>query len=247
MILEGEDAGKGRFNHLLKTIKKNMPQYTHVDVNMNWARFWHEMDNQTNFCNIFAFKSGKREKVVYFSKPHTFVLPNAIIMRKSTIEKLGNPKRYSIVALLKDRRFEGVAEKNRSFSASFDLILKQYEPGSNLLRVGASAASIVGMVASGRVDYTIEYPIVAAFYGKKWSRKVDALSSIPIIEMDTYANVHMACTKNEWGRKIIDQWNAALDEIKPGREYRRLTEMGHTDKGELEIIRQNYNAFIQSD
>ena len=245
MMLEGEDKGKGRFDYILREAHENLPQYNHVIENMNWARFWHEVEIKNNICTVFAFKSGKREDIVYFSEPHTFVLPNAIIMKKANIEKLGDPSTYSIVKLLQDKRFKGYAEKNRSFSGTLDNVLKKNESGSNLKRVAESSESLIKMVSTGRIDYTIEYPIVAAYYDQKYDNP-GSISSIPITEMTPFAYVYLACTKNEWGKKVVERWNAVLRRIKPTQEYRRITEIGHTDEGELKVIRQNYDAFIKA-
>jgi uncharacterized protein (TIGR02285 family) len=245
MMLEGEDQGRGRFNYILREAQENLPQYDHVNEKMNWARFWHEVANNNNVCYPFGLKSGKREDIVYFSAPHTFVLPNAIIMKKTDIEKLGNPDTYSIVKLLQDKRLKGYAEKNRSFTETVDNILKKHESGSNLMRVAESAQSLIKMVSTGRIDYTIEYPIVAAYYEQK-NDTPGSISSIHITEMEPFANVFLACTKNEWGRKVVERWNAVLNRIKPTQEYRRITEIGHTDERELKLIRQYYEAFIKA-
>ena len=243
MILEGEDKGRGRFNHILKMAQEHLPEYHHVMEKMNWARFWHEVENGKNLCYPFGLKSGKREKIVYYSAPHTFVLPNAVTMKKTTAKRLGDPESISIVDLLKNRDYKGYAEKNRSFTKKVDLILKKHEPGSNLRRVSESPESLVKMVLMGRVDYTIEYPIVSEYYQRKGGVS-DELISIPISEMDKFSYEYMNCTRNDWGKRVIDKWNAALKRIKPTREYRRITEIGHTNENELLQVREIYKEFI---
>lgn len=244
MIIDGVGQGSGRFNHILKIAQENLPEYEHVTERMNWTRFWHEVENNNNLCYPFGLKSGKREKIVYYSAPHTFVLPNAIIMKKETAKLLGNPKSYSITQLLKQDELKGYAEKNRSFTKKVDLLMNDHEAGSNLERVSEGAESLIKMVVMGRIDYTIEYPIVATYYQKKINIPGD-LVSIPIAEMEPFSYVYMNCTKNEWGRKVIKKWNATLRKIKSTEEYRRITEIGHTEKNELLLIRKYYDAFIQ--
>jgi len=244
MIIDDEDKGTGRFNYILDIAQKHLPEYDHVTKRMNWARFWHEVESNKHICYTFGLKSGKREKIVYYSAPHTFVLPNAIIMKKETAQLLGNPASYSIIKLLKEDKIKGYAEKNRSFTKKIDSLLKNHEDGSNLTRVSGSPESLIKMLIMGRVDYTIEYPIVAAYYQKKLDA-LGALVSIPISEMDSFSYVYMNCTKNDWGKKVIEKWNSALKKIKPTAEYRRITEIGHTDEKELLLIRKHYDAFIR--
>lgn len=244
MIIDGKDKGAGRFNHILEIAQKHLPEYEHVTERMNWARFWHEVENKNNLCYTFGLKTGKRDKIVYYSAPHTFVLPNAIIMKKETAQLMGNPESYSIIKLLEENKIKGYAEKNRSFTKKVDSLLKTHKGGSTLTRVSESPESLVKMVIMGRVDYTIEYPIVAAYYQKKFDA-VGALVSIPISEMEPFSYVYMNCTKNDWGRKVIEKWNTALKKIKPTAEYRRITEIGHNDEKELLLIRKYYDAFIR--
>ncbi|MCP3945072.1 MAG: hypothetical protein GY710_26840 [Desulfobacteraceae bacterium] len=73
-----------------------------------------------------------------------------------------------------------------------------------------------------------------------------SISSIPITEMAPFAYVYLSCTKNAWGKKVIERWNAALNRIKPTQEYRKIPEIGHTDEKELKLIREHYGAFIKA-
>ncbi len=146
---------------------------------------------------------------------------------------------------MRDKRFKGAAEKNRSFTSTIDKILKTHEPGSNLKRVSVSPESLIKMVKAGRIDYTIEYPIVAGYYDKK-QENPGSIASIPISEMEPFAYVYMNCTRNEWGKKVIERWNEALHKIKPTREYRQITEIGHTDEKELKFIRKYYDEFLNA-
>ena len=243
MIIEDEDEGTGRFNAILRVAQENLPEYDHVREKMNWARFWYEVENNNNVCYPFGLKSGDRENLVYYSAPHTLVLPNAIIVRKDVAKKLGNPSSYSIVKLIQDQQFKGYVEKNRSFTNKMDDLLKQHASDSNLIRVSSEAKSLVKMVITGRIDYTLEYPIVAAYFERENGYSGE-LASIPISEMEPFSYVYMNCTKNEWGKKVITKWNEALKNLKPTEEYRRITEIGHTDERELMLIRKYYDDFI---
>jgi len=245
MMLNDKDQENGRFNHLLSVAMDALSEYDHFTEEMNWARFWHEVENGRNICYIFGVKTRKRQDIVYYSLPHTFLLPNEIIIKKTDLQKFGNPTSYSIVKLLKDRRIKGYAEKNRSFSEDIDNILKNIEADSNLERISEHTESITRMIITDRIDYTIEYPIVAHYYEEK-NKYSGVLTSIPITEMEKYTYVYMNCTKNEWGKKVIERWNEALQKIKPTDDYRRITEMGHTDKDELKKIRQYYDEFVNA-
>jgi uncharacterized protein (TIGR02285 family) len=240
-----EDEGIGQYNYILKEAQEGLPQYDHINEEMNWSRFWYEVEN-TNMCYVFGVKSSKREEIVYFSNPHSLILPNSIIMRKEDIKKLGNPASYSIGELMQDTRFNGLIEKERSFTKPIDTVLNTYEAGSNLTRVEKNSESLIKMLIAGRIDYTVEYPIVASYHSKPQNIDTDILGSIPISEMDPFSYVYMACTKNEWGKNIIDEWNEILRRLKPTEKYRKIVETGYSNENELKILRENYDNFIKA-
>lgn len=41
-ILQGEDAGKGKFDVYIKLFQEQLPQYNHQNIELNWSRFWIE-------------------------------------------------------------------------------------------------------------------------------------------------------------------------------------------------------------
>lgn len=244
MILDGPDKGTGTFNHILPIVQRSLPEYEHVTERMNWARFWHEIENNKNLCYTFGLKSAKRDKLVYYSAPITLGLPNAVVMKKETAQLVGNPTSYSIIDLLKEEKIKGYVEKNRSFTNKVDSLMKIHEGGSNLKRVPESSESLTKMVITGRIDYTIDYPIVASYYEKILNAQ-GSLVSIPISEMEPVTYIYMNCTKNEWGRKVIEKWDEELMKIKPTAEYRKIVEMGYTADTGLLLIRKYYSDFIQ--
>ena len=95
-MLEGSDKGKGRFDALLNIFRKNLPQYEHRTTRMNWARFRNDVKDEKNVCSFFSIKTKERLKYAEFSRVVTFVLPLRIIMRKTSIKKLENPKSLSL-------------------------------------------------------------------------------------------------------------------------------------------------------
>jgi uncharacterized protein (TIGR02285 family) len=94
MMLNGKDQENGRFNHLLRVAMDALSEYDHFTEEMNWARFWHEVENGRNICYIFGVKTRKRQDLVYYSLPHTFLLPNEIIIKKTDLQKFCNPTSY---------------------------------------------------------------------------------------------------------------------------------------------------------
>ncbi|MBF0236644.1 MAG: TIGR02285 family protein [SAR324 cluster bacterium] len=241
MILEGEQKGEGLFDKVLALAQKNMPQYEHVNVKMNWTRFWTDVAEGQHVCNIFAIKTTEREKITEISEPHIYFVPNAIIMKKNTIEKLGNPKSYSLIELLKDNRFHGMIETTRSYS-ELDSILKNLT-ATNLVRKAAPPQSYIRMIAEDRIDYTLEYPKIAAYLDHENNPLPNQLSSVAIKELPAYTYGYTACPKNEWGKQVVEDWNQIFRQLKSTPEYFQVISTGVTDERELNLLRENYEYF----
>ncbi|PCJ43178.1 MAG: hypothetical protein COA99_07855, partial [Moraxellaceae bacterium] len=150
MIVSGEYKGKGQHDLLRTIFKKEMPQYEHEEVRMNWARFWVMAKNGESICNSAAVKTIERERYAYFSKALVFALPQRIVLRKETKVLLGNPEEYSLKALMKDKGMVGYLEKSRSYGKSLDFLLKKNEAGSNLTRNSLTTDNFFRMMVKGR-------------------------------------------------------------------------------------------------
>lgn len=247
MILEGENKGKGRYDLLASFIQRQMPQYDHKYKLMNWARLWTEIKRGSHICSFLSFKNKEREKIAHFSIPTSVVFPNHIIMKKTNIELLGNPSSYSLVKLMKDKRFKGALEKFRSYSPPVDKILEKHEKNSNIHRNSQRSKSLVGMLLYDRFTYLLEFPDVATFLERKFRGKSGVLGSMMIQEIDPYTLVHLACPKNEWGKQVIKDLDEVIRKFRSTKEYRDMMGKWHYDKKRLKKIEAEYNNFLRAE
>ncbi len=244
-MLEGLDKGQGRFDALLELYKTNLPQYEHKTIAINWARFFNEIKKGEKICSIFIIRTKERDTFAWFSKPASIGLPLRIMMRESSIETLGNRNPISIVTLVKDNRFRGILVYKRSYYTVIDKILEDYASLSTVKRLATPEESIIQMLLAGRADYTIEYPYVANYMANKFQAEYDTkIESIPIKELQEYGQSSCACPKNDWGKKVIEDFDKMLERIKRTPEFLKIMQMYHTDPKELEEIRQQVTKII---
>jgi len=238
-MLEGPDKGLGRFDALLALYQANLPQYEHKTMAMNWARFFSEIKEGKKICSIFIIKTEEREIYIQFSKPASLGLPLRIMMRESSIEALGSREPISILTLLKDHRFKGVLIGKRSYYTIIDKILEDNASLTTVKRLAVPEDSIIQMILAGRADYTIEYPYVANYMANKFHAEQNTkIESIPIKELSQYGQSSCACPKNDWGIKVIEDFDKMLSRVKRTPEFLKIMQMYHTDPKELEEIRQ---------
>ena len=244
-MLEGPDKGQGRYDALLELCQTNLPQYEHQTIAMNWARFYSEIKEGKKVCSIFIIRTKERDSFIWFSKPVSIGLPLRIMMRESGIETLGSRNPVSIATLLKDTRFKGILVDKRSYYTAIDTILAEHASLNTVKRVATPEEGIIQMLLAGRADYTIEYPYVANYMANKFQGSYDTkIESIPITELQDFGRSSCACPKNDWGKKVIDDFDDMLERVKRTPEFLKIMQMFHTDPKELEEIRQQVTTII---
>lgn len=242
MITKGEFQGQGRVDALWEIWVRHLPQYEHTKEEMTWARFWTNIKKGEHTCNPVAYKTPERERFAYFSDSNVMVLANSIIMSKDNIQKLGNPETYSLVRMLQDVRFEGILLTNRSYSPKLDALLAQHEADSNIKRTALQEHHLIQQIANQRIDYTLEYPFIAAFLDQTYNVPKATLGSVTIAEVKPYNFAFLACPMTPWGKQIIEDFNRVLEKVIPTREYRQIMERWHDNTNEINLIRKVYDS-----
>ena len=245
-ILDGDDRGQGRFDALLDIYQKNLPQYEHKTIVINWGRFWTELqEGNSQICNMFAIKTPDREEYTEFSRAISWALPLRVIMRKDTIEKLGNPESLSIINLLEQSDLKGIIVKKRSYYSILDQHFRDH--GANIQKLAIADKNIIQMLLAGRTDYTIEYPFVVNYLSREFEKSYTTeLGSIAIEESPEGSSTYIACPKTDWGRKVIRDLDRVLDQVIPTPEYLQIMQMWHFDPREREAVRKGFEKNLLS-
>lgn len=240
-ILHGEDAGKGQVDAYIDLLQKQLPQYEHQNVEMNWSRFWEDVKAGRQVLNSMALKTDEREKFAHFSQAASITLPHRIIMKKSTLEKMGNPESVALADFIQNKNIHGILEQKRSYSSQLDEILNKAGADSNFTRKVIDTQHIFKMILSDRADYTIEYPVVVDYLRKKHHQdEGHSLTSVRIMELPRYVKAHIAAPKTNWGAGVIRDINAVVDRLKTTERYLTIQKMYLSDPRELEEIQSIY-------
>lgn len=241
-ILEGEDAGKGRFDLLLKQFQMNMPQYQHSTTEMNWNRVWSDIKVGKNVCHMLALKNEKRLQIAYFSKPSSVTLPNRVIMKQSTYESLGEPKSLSLSRLIEQPELKGAIESSRSYTQVLDRIIAKRSEDSELKRYVTSSVQLMKMLAADRFDYLLEYPFIASYMLKDINKPDVRIRSVAIEEIAPYSVVYLACPKTQWGEQRVRDFNAVLDKLVDQPEYIQAMQTWYASDEERQAVFNGFEA-----
>ena len=153
MVLEGPDRNRGIFDGVVTTLQKELKFYEHRNLRMSIQRFFRTISNHNNICSALTLKTPDREKYIYFSKPYSILLPNRIIIKRSTHRMLGNPKSISIRSLLLDPTFSTIVQEGRTYKMPLNRILRRHESGGNFRRMNVEMEMLFDMFERGRINY----------------------------------------------------------------------------------------------
>lgn len=239
-IQQGPFQGQGNADAILKFLQDSLPEYEHKAVLANPARAIGEMREGKPVCMVGTLKTAEREEFLYFSIPIGITLPNAILIKKSNVERFGTAESLSLAHVLQQKQWVGGVVKGRSYTPAVDAILNQHKGQSNLFEFpGIDAAGLLQMLQLDRVHYVIEYPWVAEFLAKSLENR-ETFASIAIQEIEPYGMGQMACAKTPLGRQIVDRVNAILKKARPTPQYREFVERWNSE-GDLVRIRKFYD------
>jgi uncharacterized protein (TIGR02285 family) len=240
MILQGEDAGKGRFDHFLKLFQAQMPQYEHQTIEMNWNRVWFDIKAGKNVCNIMSLKNAARTEFALFSKPGNVTLSNRIILKQARYEALGKPASLSISELINDPILKGAIESSRSYTQALDKILDEKTEESNMKRYVTNSVQLMKMLVAGRFDYLIEYPFIASYLLKGINKTDAKISSVAIEEIAPYSLSYLACPNTQWGQERIAAYNAALQKLSDDPLYLQAMQTWYATDEERAAVLKGY-------
>ncbi|HEY4319274.1 MAG TPA: TIGR02285 family protein [Herbaspirillum sp.] len=239
MILEGESAHQGVFDQALDVLKDNLPQYRHVELDAPFPRINSEIKKGSHWCFNGALKTPEREAYGYFSLPSSIFLPQRIIVRRDRLPQFKNPQ--SLRALLQNPRLSTSVMRDRSYSPTVDKLLAADPPKQNY----SEQVEAIGMLLAGRIDYMIELPLLALDQARAMGHPGE-LVAIPIQEANEVVFNRIMCSRNEWGRQVVEQVNKVLVANRGKPYYRRIVEKWHDAESVAEIRKIYDTVFLKT-
>ncbi|WP_413942751.1 TIGR02285 family protein [Bdellovibrio sp. HCB-162] len=239
-ILNGPQKGEGRMDRLKKVIAEHLPNYQFSDVYADMPRAVELWKLNKNICSGSALITPEREKWAYFTALG-FQVPHEYVFVTSKADLYSETSDHpSLKDLLEKKNLSAIFTENRSYGPAIDLMVKQKSktnPGIHQLRTSEGYMSLLKMVHKGRYDYTIEYePVVRDFNETVYPEK--PLFYKPLKEVYPSTVLYFACTKNEWGKKVITQVDQALQKAANSKEYQNAVESWL----DVETVKRNRKA-----
>jgi uncharacterized protein (TIGR02285 family) len=227
-IHEGPLKGQGYEDLITEIIAQNLPQYEHKHTIANISRHYQQWKQGEKSCALAMYKTPEREEFAYFSIPSVFTLPIVLIITKDSFERFGGNKNISLQNVLESNSYVIGRSKNRSYGVAFDEVLNTYGNDQNIYSFegGELSLNLFKMLLAGRIDALPALPEEAMYLAETlgFKEQIMTLSVVENQQNNDASITYVACSKNDWGKRTIDDINTVLVELRPTTTYRAAYE-----------------------
>lgn len=225
-IRQGSNANMGRVDRIRKLLQENLPGYNWTDVNADMPKTMDLWRRNKNICSGSALKTPEREKLAFFTAlsyqvQHEYVL---VTSNSKMLESL--PKEVSLAEIIKNKKWHGVFVRDRSYGDQIDGLLKEVSARDTHLTLKKNVegyAALLKMLEKQRFDYLIEYASVVRMHNEKIFPD-KPLATRVIKESHPAVVFYMACTKNSWGRDVVQTVDKLMQRLATTPEYHMAVE-----------------------
>ncbi|GGF69957.1 hypothetical protein GCM10011332_24960 [Terasakiella brassicae] len=219
-INDGAYKEQGISDQWIRFFETYLPQYQHIRVPMNMARFYAQAEQGDLVCNPLLLKTKNREAFLAYSnamKPayaHILVSTHPIDYPEEGI---------SLSDFIKADPDGLIVQAERSYGPILDRIIDQAIQNGQAKRSRMGTQQLFTMIEKGRIIHFLDIENSVTYYNKMHTgtRK---LYNIPIKEDRLERFGYLACTKSPEGQRVISAANKILKEKAASPELRTILE-----------------------
>jgi len=216
----------GYADETLDWFTARLPEYRHDVITANSNRLEDMLASGDGVCGAAMLETPERERDTKFSRPVYWTQPNRLIVsaqRPAALDAHLNARgEVDLPALLADRSYAGGLQFGRSYGAGIDRALAQQRPGEGAVLVSIRGPGHFDMLAGGRFDWTLGYPMEALWWAGRLagsSEKAHFLAELggdnlaylsrPIAGSTDLTAGYIGCSRRPIGLGVI----AAIDRL----------------------------------
>lgn len=219
-IVSGPFQGQGTYDLLQQQIVAAMPQFEHHSRLVSLARLQQIFSQQElTSCTVGTLYSEQRAKHRAFSRPLAVgpALAVGYIAGKLTNHGAMQPEGADISVLALDKTLTGAYQPNRLYPEIVSRMSRHAQSNMGSYAF-TSEVNPAGLLATGRVDYVVEYPERMQYYSQILPDTV-LLEHRAIVGANTASIFYASCTKDEAGLAAIAVLNQVLPLLWQKTEY----------------------------
>ncbi|MFX1680453.1 hypothetical protein PV762_14535 [Mitsuaria sp. CC2] len=187
----------------------------------NVKRSWRMVEDGEPACHLGVLRTPEREAVAYFFDTH-LIPPHQLMVRRHALPRLPRlpDGDVDLEKIWADKQLRGAVVAGRSYGRALDALLARRPAGViDEYTTPDFGGNMLSMIAVGRADYTIEFDFVLA--NQQEFRAIGAASgngkvstadlvSVPIEGFSSPVISGIACPRNAWGKRTIEQVERVL-------------------------------------
>jgi len=226
-IVSGPYANQGLCDALVDAFTEAMPDTNQTVDYLPQMRIGMLWEREKNICFPCMIHRADEQELIAFSKPTHNYPTHGIITRPELVpeltKKYGNP--LDLELMLQDQTYRFGQPVGRLYGKLQPLLEKYLLGTSQHTDISGDTAntSMMSMILSKRLDFTIDYPMVKRFYEETEGR---SLAFIPVTQLvgDIIIGA-VACTKNAWGDETVRRINEVIPEVQNNANFIQAQEL----------------------
>lgn len=178
---------------------------------VNAKRSWRMIRAGEPVCHLVSLRTPEREAQAYFVNTH-LVPPPQLVVRAPTLPQLplSAAGEVDLERLWRLPRLHGAVVEGRSYGGRLDALLAQRPAGAMESYAPADfGMRVLQMLASGRIDYTLDYDFVLQ-YQKGLTPALQELVSVPLQGHGELQLSGIACPRTPWGARAVQRLRQLL-------------------------------------
>lgn len=214
-IVSGPYAGQGTYDLLSQQLTSRLPEFLHQRRLTNLQRMEQAfVQGEPGVCTMVGtLYSDERAKNRLFSAPMIISSKVAVAYVNTALHQHPSvtENRVRFQSLAVDAKLKGAYQPDRQYPPAITEAIGL--PRHNLIAHNfTSEVNAVALLASGRVDYVLEYPERLNYFNQLLPQPV-VLHYKSIAGLDIATESYIACSKDAAGQHAIKAINAVLPEL----------------------------------
>ncbi|WP_337841167.1 TIGR02285 family protein [Rheinheimera sp.] len=219
-ITEGPLKQRGLCDALVRSVRRQLPDIAQPQQIIPQPRIHQLLNEDQQLCFPCMIHQDKATKTAVFTKPTHYYPPQGILTRKALADFLrqqfGSP--VSLAAVLKSNSFKlGLAAGRRY--GSLQPLLEQYAQDPWIRSGDGSMVALLQMIQSGKLDYSLDYPMVLRYLQQTAPQMAQGLVYLPIAELRQPVAGAIGCANSEWGQQKVRLINQVLQKVKQDPDF----------------------------
>lgn len=219
-ILNGEDAGKGYCNKMQRDVATYLKDYEHRYVESNYKRISESLKADDNACCASIYKTPEREKYAAYSDPLFIGFSNGVIIPEERVflyNRYITPERMiDLKALMAGEAAVKIGIVSGRNYGPIESVITPFKGTERIYeRASTDSKGLVKMLMSNRIDILLALPLEIAYTAEQLGIGKETIRFFPLKDGELYTVSYMACSGNDWGRKVIEKVNAAIHQNRP--------------------------------